>query len=200
MGWDLFSVGFRAAALIVRCLGSEANLNLGPSGRSCLDGFSCRIRQESARTFATNRVRCAFYRLIQPGDWRTVIAGTTIQPKPMYQRFQRFIFALAVAIRATAAAMAAITLDASYDSASLKSYSVAGNTVNLVGRDNYYGALASYPAGSWRWLNFRASGVQNLTPSFSIRGDLFAGDHTDGPHELSEHEMVYSYDGELVVL
>lgn len=83
---------------------------------------------------------------------------------------------------------AAITLDASYDSASLKSYSVSGSTVNLVGRDNYYGN------GQWRWLNFKATGVLNSTPTFSIRGDLFAGDGTPGPHELSEHEMVYSYD------
>src|SRR5262249_22381093 len=65
----------------------------------------------------------------------------------------------------------------------------------VVGRDNYYGPQSSYPDGSWRWLYFKASGVQNTTPTFSIRGDLFAGDGTPGPHELSEHEMVYSYDG-----
>jgi hypothetical protein len=88
-----------------------------------------------------------------------------------------------------ASAQAAITLDASFDSASLKSYSLSGNTVTVVGRDNYYGS------GDWRWLYFKATGVQNLSPTFSIRGDLFAGDGTDGPHELSEHEMVYSYDG-----
>lgn len=85
-------------------------------------------------------------------------------------------------------ARAQFTLDASYDSASLKSFSVSGNTIYLVGRDNYYGS------SKWRWLNFKASGVLNSIPTFSIRGDLFAGDATPGPHELSEHEMVYSYD------
>src|SRR4051812_36485357 len=89
-----------------------------------------------------------------------------------------------------------ITLDANYDSGSLKSYSVNGNTINLVGRDNYYHIGLGYPADSWRWLNFDATGVLNSTPTFSIRGDLFAGDGTDGPHELSEHEMVYSYDNQ----
>ena len=102
---------------------------------------------------------------------------------------QRFTIALVFCALATRAASAAITLDANFDSGSLKSYSLSGNTVNLVGRDNYYGG------GSWRWLYFKASGVQNTTPTFSIRGDLFAGDGTPGPHELSEHEMVYSYDG-----
>ena len=101
----------------------------------------------------------------------------------------RLVIALGYCVLVTSIARAAISLDASFDSASLKSYSVSGNTVNLVGRDNYYGA------GQWRWLYFQATGVQNQTPTFSIRGDLFAGDGTDGPHELSEHEMVYSYDG-----
>jgi hypothetical protein len=101
----------------------------------------------------------------------------------------RLVIALAYCVLATGIARAAISLDASFDSASLKSYTVSGDTINLVGRDNYYGA------GQWRWLYFQATGVQNLTPTFSIRGDLFAGDGTPGPHELSEHEMVYSYDG-----
>ncbi len=102
----------------------------------------------------------------------------------------RIVGAITICTLASKTASAAIALDASYDSASLKSYTVAGSTVNLVGRDNYYGS------SRWRWLYFKATGVQNLTPTFSIRGDLFAGDGTDGPHELSEHEMVYSYDGE----
>jgi hypothetical protein len=96
----------------------------------------------------------------------------------------------------TLAARAQYTLDANFDSGSLKSYSVAGNTINLVGRDNYYHTGLGYPADSWRWLNFDATGVLNTIPTFSIRGDLFAGDGTDGPHELSDHEMVYSYDNQ----
>src|SRR3954452_7384800 len=99
-------------------------------------------------------------------------------------------------ISCTLGAHGQITLDANYDSGSLKSYSVTGNTINLVGRDNYYHLGLGYPADSWRWLNFDATGVLNATPTFSIRGDLFAGDATDGPHELSEHEMVYSYDNQ----
>ena len=72
----------------------------------------------------------------------------------------------------TLTAQAQYTLDANYDSGSLKSYSVAGNTINLVGRDNYYDNGLGYPADSWRWLNFDATGVLNTTPTFSIRGDL----------------------------
>ncbi len=112
---------------------------------------------------------------------------------------RNLLAALAVSVLvvgATRLARGQFTLDASYDSASLKSYSVNGNTINLVGRDNYYHAALGYPADSWRWLNFKVSGALNTTPTFSIRGDLFAGDSTDGPHELSEHEMVYSYDNQ----
>ncbi|RIK72683.1 MAG: hypothetical protein DCC67_18935 [Planctomycetota bacterium] len=91
-------------------------------------------------------------------------------------------------------AAAAITLDANFDSGSLKSYTVAGDTVRLVGRDSYAGSGNNLGEGHWRWLYFKASGVQGLTPTFSIEGP-FASDATPGPHELSQHEMVYSYDG-----
>ncbi len=93
-----------------------------------------------------------------------------------------------LAIALTTAARGAISLDASFDSGSLMSYTVSGNTINLVGRSNFYGN------NKWRWLSFQATDVLNMQPTFSIRGDLFAGDSTPGPHELSEHEMVYSYD------
>jgi hypothetical protein len=89
---------------------------------------------------------------------------------------------------------AAITLDADFDSGSLKSYSVVGNTINLVGRGNFAGSGYNLNGNHWRWLYFKASGVQGLTPTFSI-SRRFAGDSTPGPHELTDHEMVYSYDG-----
>ena len=100
------------------------------------------------------------------------------------------------------AAQAAITLNANIDSGSLKSYSVAGSTINLVGRDSYAGSAFPLGDGHWRWLYFKASGVQNQNLTFAVSGE-FGG---DGPccdntsietdHELYDHEMVYSYDGE----
>ena len=95
-----------------------------------------------------------------------------------------------------------ITLDGNIDSGSLKSYTVVGNTVNIVGRDSYAGGSFRLGDGHWRWLYFKASGVQNQNVTFSVKGE-FGG---DGPccddtsietdHELYDHEMVYSYDGE----
>ncbi|TWU22601.1 Zinc carboxypeptidase [Bythopirellula polymerisocia] len=95
-----------------------------------------------------------------------------------------------------------ITLDGNIDSGSLNSYTVAGNTVNIVGRDSYAGGSFRLGDGHWRWLYFKASGVQNQNLTFSVKGE-FGG---DGPccddtsietdHELYDHEMVYSYDGE----
>ena len=82
-----------------------------------------------------------------------------------------------------------LSLDARFDHGSLESWSGNLATVNLVGRDNYYGG------GKWRWLYFKATGVQGTSPTFSISRN-FAGDATPGPHELEEHEMVYSYDNE----
>lgn len=90
---------------------------------------------------------------------------------------------------------AQITLDADFDHGSLKSYSVRGISVDLVGRDNFAGSGHLIGSGKWRWLYFHATGVQGINPHFSISSD-FAGDLTPGPHELTDHEMVYSYDGE----
>jgi hypothetical protein len=94
---------------------------------------------------------------------------------------------------------AQVTLDADFDAGSLKSWTTSGNTVNLVGRDSY--AFGQHPLGGghWRWLYFKATGVQGLNLTFSITGE-FGGDNTDYPptpanHELKDHEMVYSYDG-----
>jgi hypothetical protein len=96
----------------------------------------------------------------------------------------------------------AITIDADFDSGSLKSYLVAGSTVNLVGRDNFAGGGFDLGDRHWRWMYFKASGVQNQNITFSIRGE-FAGDGSccddtsiETDHELYHHEMVYSYDGE----
>ena len=84
---------------------------------------------------------------------------------------------------------AIVTLDIDFDSGSLDlgatTVSASGNTINMVGRDNYYGG------GNWRWFYFRASGVQGLTNLFSISDD-FAG----GAYTLDYHAMRYSYDNE----
>ncbi|MCC6494180.1 MAG: hypothetical protein IT424_14295 [Pirellulales bacterium] len=98
-------------------------------------------------------------------------------------------------------AHAAVALDANFDSGSLQSYSVVRDTINLVGRDSYAGSGYNLGDDHWRWLYFKASGVQGRNLTFSIRGE-FAGDGSccDDPsietdHELYDHEMVYSYDG-----
>lgn len=82
-------------------------------------------------------------------------------------------------------ARAAITLDANFDHGSLKTYSVAGSTVNLVGRDNYFGS------NRWRWVYFKASGVNGQTPNFRISTN-FAG----GSGAIANQNFRYSYDNE----
>lgn len=80
----------------------------------------------------------------------------------------------------------AITLSAGFDSGSLDvaASSVAGDTVTLVGRDNFN-------PGQWKWVYFAADGVSGVRPTFEI-GDNFA----TGGSNLNTHEMVYSYDGQ----
>jgi murein tripeptide amidase MpaA len=84
---------------------------------------------------------------------------------------------------------AVVTLDINFDSGSLDlaatTVSGSGNTINLVGRDNYYGG------DQWRWFYFRASGVQGKTNLFSI-SDNFAG----GAYTLDYTSMKYSYDNQ----
>ena len=81
---------------------------------------------------------------------------------------------------------AVITLDADFDHGSLDeaNSSVVGNTVLLAGRDNYN-------TGTWKWIHFKASGVNGLTPTFDIDNDF-----ASGSSKLNNHEMVYSYDQE----
>ena len=97
----------------------------------------------------------------------------------------------AIAAAATLAATAlpthaVITLDADFDHGSLQSFSTAGSTVNLVGRDNYYGS------NQWRWVYFKASGVNGVTPDFRISANNFAG----GSSAIANHNFRYSLDGE----
>lgn len=101
-------------------------------------------------------------------------------------RLIRVVASLSLGIAAPA--LAVVTLDGNFDHASLKSYTVTGAaatpTVNLVGRDNYFGS------SQWRWLNFNALGVAGTRPTFSISQN-FAG----GATELDGHKMVWSTDG-----
>ncbi|QEG37329.1 M14 family zinc carboxypeptidase [Bythopirellula goksoeyrii] len=99
-------------------------------------------------------------------------------------------------------AQAVITLDGNFDSGSLESYTINGNTVNITGRDSYAGGAFRLGDGHWRWLHFKASGVLNQNPTFAVHGE-FGGDGSccddtsiETDHELYDHEMVYSYDGE----
>jgi hypothetical protein len=83
-----------------------------------------------------------------------------------------------------------ITLNANFDHGSLLSSTVTNAstttpTIDLVGRDNFYGS------GRWRWMYFTATGLANKRPTFRV-SDNFAG----GGGALNTHPMVYSYDGE----
>ncbi|MEO0586271.1 MAG: M14 family zinc carboxypeptidase [Planctomycetota bacterium] len=99
------------------------------------------------------------------------------------------VLAALAALASTPAA--AITIEAGFDHGSLESWNVSGgggrggSTVNLVGRDNFYGG------GQWRWMYFQASDVINTRPLFSTSNN-FAG----GSARLDNHVMVYSYDQE----
>ncbi|WP_432798958.1 M14 family zinc carboxypeptidase [Poriferisphaera sp. WC338] len=86
---------------------------------------------------------------------------------------------------ATTNLSAQITFDANFDHGSLKFGFVSGISGDYIlqGRNNYFSS------NEWRWLNFKVSGVQNLTPNFWISDD-FAG----GSSRLNDHQMVYSYD------
>jgi hypothetical protein len=86
-------------------------------------------------------------------------------------------------------ALGQLTITGNFDHGSLKSWSGNLNAITLVGRDNYYGS------NKWRWMYAKAAGVLGAQPVFTINQN-FAGDSTPGPHELEEHEMVYSYDNE----
>jgi Zinc carboxypeptidase/Cytosolic carboxypeptidase N-terminal domain len=93
----------------------------------------------------------------------------------------------------TRSTRAAITLSADFDSGSLcltasnacddngVPSSVSGNTVTLVGRDNFN-------PGDWKWIYFQAAGVNGQAVTFEI-GD----DFETGASSLNGHKMVYSY-------
>lgn len=113
-------------------------------------------------------------------------------------RLRRILFGMTLALIAgggSGSAWGVITLTGDFDEGSLKSYAVNGSTISLVGRDTYAGSGHFLGGGAWRWLYFKASGVQDQRPTFTVSRD-FGGDRTPGPHELTDHEMVYSYDGE----
>jgi hypothetical protein len=107
----------------------------------------------------------------------------------VYVRLMRSVCWLLTLSGLSTPASGQVLLDASFDHGSLKSYSVVSPTsttptINLVGRDNFYGG------GQWRWLYFRADGLLNKRPTFSI-SDNFAG----GASRLNTHPMVWSSDG-----
>ncbi len=95
------------------------------------------------------------------------------------------IIACAAIASTTLSANAAITLDANFDHGSLQSFSTSGNDVNLVGRDNFYGS------GKWRWVYFKASGVNGQAPNFKISTN-FAG----GSAAIANSNFRYSLDNE----
>jgi hypothetical protein len=112
------------------------------------------------------------------------------------------IISILALLSVTTSARAAVELTGDFDSGSLKSYSVNGNTIDIVGRDTYSTGGYQVGDGAWRWLYFRATGVLNQNLTFAVHGE-FAGDGSccddtsiETDHELYDHEMVYSYDGE----
>lgn len=99
-------------------------------------------------------------------------------------------------------ARAEVILNGHIDSGALKEYWIDGDVVNIIGRDSFAGGGFNLGDGHWRWLYFKAFGVEGRNLTFKVHGE-FAG---DGPccddltietdHELYDHEMVYSYDGQ----
>lgn len=100
----------------------------------------------------------------------------------------------ALCLLLAAPASAVITLDANFDSGSVclvgssacddtgVPSSVNGNTVTLTGRDNFSNS-------EWKWMYFRASGVNGQQVNFEIGNDF-----ETGGSNLAGHEFVYSYD------
>src|SRR6187551_1673493 len=96
----------------------------------------------------------------------------------------------------TLPASAVITLNGNFDSGSVclvatsacddgasgGASTVSGNTVTLIGRDNFNN-------GEWKWIYFQVSGVNAQQLTFHI-GDDFA----TGGSSLNNHRFVYSYD------
>jgi hypothetical protein len=79
-----------------------------------------------------------------------------------------------------------IALSQDFDSGSLdvSASSVVGSNIRLVGRATW---SDPFYADYYRWLYFRASGVQGQTPQFRVDESTFLG-------SLSGHRFVYSYD------
>lgn len=96
-----------------------------------------------------------------------------------------FAVAAVLSVLLAVPSAAQISLDADFDHGSLLSWTSQGDTINLVGRDNFYGG------GRWRWVYFRADDIAQQQPTFEISTN-FAG----GESRLVGHEMVYSYDNE----
>jgi hypothetical protein len=59
---------------------------------------------------------------------------------------------------------------------------VSGNTVTLIGRDNFSNS-------QWKWVYFRADGVDGQLVDFEIGTDF-----NTGSSNLADHKFVYSYD------
>jgi hypothetical protein len=90
----------------------------------------------------------------------------------------RLVLAIAAAVVFFASAShARISIYADFDPGSLEPWNGDLVQVNLVGRENYH------VSGRWRWASFKASGVLNARPMFSISSN-FAGDATPGLPEL----------------
>ncbi len=95
------------------------------------------------------------------------------------------LLAAAGMLLCTGLTQATITLDANFDHGSLESYSISSNNINLIGRDNYFGS------DQWRWVYFKATGVNGLSPNFKISTN-FAG----GSSAVRYQNFRYSYDNE----
>src|SRR5687768_17629171 len=79
-----------------------------------------------------------------------------------------------------------IALSQDFDSGSLNvpATTFAGNTINLVARRTW--TTPTY-ASAYRWVYFRADGVLDSQPVFSLPTSTFLGSYTN-------HRYVYSYD------
>lgn len=92
---------------------------------------------------------------------------------------------LSLGVASASPTQAVVNLFSNFDHASLASWSGSETAINLVGRENHP------TTAGWRWLYFRAAGLDGAQPVFSIN-QSFAG----GNGALNNHRMVYSYDNE----
>jgi len=79
-----------------------------------------------------------------------------------------------------------IHLEADFDTGSLSSFEIEGDEVLLRGRSNHH-----EQSSDWKWIYFKATGVQGSTLTFTIDNSF-----EPGTSRLDRHRFSFSYDAE----